>query len=110
MEERYSQFTKNKLHKDEEATESYQSFNLALSDYNEEEYMEINDYSLFNQQIPEKEVNWEELTFGRNLEEKEEWVTRASITALKEDLCEEMKIKNPPNHPNQVNESIISDD
>ncbi|MBW0590304.1 hypothetical protein O181_130019 [Austropuccinia psidii MF-1] len=69
MEERYSQFTENEIHKDEEATESCPEFNLALSDYNEEENMEINDYHFFNQQIPEKEVNWEELIFGRNLEE-----------------------------------------
>ncbi|MBW0561756.1 hypothetical protein O181_101471 [Austropuccinia psidii MF-1] len=109
MEERYSQFTENEIHKDEEATESYQAFNLALSDYNEEENMEINDYYFFNQKIPEKEVNWEELIFGKNLEEKEEWVTRASSPALKEDLCEEMTIKNPLNNKNKVNENILSD-
>ncbi|MBW0572765.1 hypothetical protein O181_112480 [Austropuccinia psidii MF-1] len=69
-EETYSQFTENQINKDEEATESYQAFNLALSDYNEEENMEINDHFLFNQEIPEKEVNWEEFIFGRNSEHK----------------------------------------
>ncbi|MBW0576290.1 hypothetical protein O181_116005 [Austropuccinia psidii MF-1] len=93
MQETYSQFTENQSNKDEEATEGYQAFHLPLSDYNGEGNMEINDYSLFNQKIPEKEVNWEELIFGRNLEDKGKSVTRASSLALKENLYEEIDMK-----------------
>ncbi|MBW0547665.1 hypothetical protein O181_087380 [Austropuccinia psidii MF-1] len=81
------QFTDNQGESNEEIPYSYRTFNLALSDYKKEENMEANDYYLFNQQVPEKEVNWEELIFGRNLEHKEKSVTRASSPALKEYLC-----------------------
>ncbi|MBW0582272.1 hypothetical protein O181_121987 [Austropuccinia psidii MF-1] len=103
-------WTESQSNKDEEATEGYQAFNLALSDYNEEENMEINEYSLFNQQIPEKEVNWEELIFGRNLEDKEKSVTRASSPALKGNLYEESDMNFPLDNNKQMNDNNISDE
>ncbi|MBW0577646.1 hypothetical protein O181_117361 [Austropuccinia psidii MF-1] len=109
-EETYSQSTENQSNKDEEATGSYQAFNLALSDYNEEENVEINDYSLFNQQIPDQEVNWEELIFRRNLEHKEKSVNRASSPALKENLYEENDMNYPLDNNKQINDNNISDE
>ncbi|MBW0541521.1 hypothetical protein O181_081236, partial [Austropuccinia psidii MF-1] len=110
MEGTDSKWTENQSNKQEEATEGYQAFNLALSDYNEEENMEINDYSLFNQQIPEKEVNWEELIFGRNLEDKGKSVTRASSPALKENLYEKNDMNYPLDNNKPVNDNNISDE
>ncbi|MBW0558067.1 hypothetical protein O181_097782 [Austropuccinia psidii MF-1] len=110
MEGTDSKWTEDQSNKEEEATEGYQEFNLALSDYNEEEYMEIDYYSLFIKQIPEKEVNWEELIFGRNLEDKGKGVTRASSPALKENSYEKNDMNYPLDNNKQINDNNISDE